>query len=244
MKPIIMIPARLKSSRLPNKVLEDIHGKPMIAHVVESALAAGVGPVCVACSEPEVKSVAEELGCKAILTDPAHPSGSDRIFEALQEIDPKEEFDVIINLQSDLPNFQPHILQSLLKPFQADPDIDITTLCYEITEEEEIQDPHVVKVILGNIHEGHGRGLYFTRVTPYGEGNFYHHVGIYAYKRKALERFVSLKPSTLEKRERLEQLRALENGMHMGVSIIDSQPMGVDTAQDLEKIKGIMLNFP
>lgn len=244
MTPIIMIPARLKSSRLPNKILEDIHGKPMIAHVVEAALKSKVGPVCVACAEPEVKEIAESLGCQAILTDPSHPSGSDRVFEALTKLDPEKKYDFVINLQCDLPNFKPEILQDLLKPFEINPDYDITTLCYEIDEEEEVEDPNVVKVIPGGLKNHMGEGLYFTRATPYGEGAFYHHVGIYGYKRAALERFVSLDPSPLEKRERLEQLRAIEHDMRMGIAVIDSQPMGVDTLEDLEKIKGIMLNFP
>ena len=244
MRPIIMIPARLQSSRLPNKILEDIHGKPMIAHVVDAAMKSNIGPVCVACAEPKVKDIAESLGCQAILTDPAHPSGSDRVFEALTKLDPKKEFDLVINLQCDLPNFDPEILKDLVEPFDINPNYDITTLCYEIDDETEINDPNVVKVIPGNLKDRMGEGLYFTRTTPYGEGAFYHHVGIYAYRRSALERFVSLSPSPLEKRERLEQLRALEHDMRIGISVIDSQPMGVDTLEDLEKIKGIMLNFP
>lgn len=243
MNPIIMIPARLASSRLPQKVLQLIHGKTMIEHVIEAAQRADLGPVCVACCSNDIKAIAEKKGCQAVLTDPDHPSGSDRIFEALQTIDPQKKHDMVINLQGDIPGLEHKILQDLLKPFK-DPTVDIATLCYEIQDEWEDEDPNVVKVIAANLQERHGQALYFTRGTPYGDGPTYHHVGLYAYKRAALEQFVSLEPSPLEKRERLEQLRALEHGMRIGIHLVDHGPMGVDTHEDLERVRTIMQSIP
>lgn len=239
MKPIILIPARLQSVRLPQKMLADIHGKPLIQYVVEAALASNIGPVYVASAEPEIKDVVESIGGKAVLTDPNHPSGSDRIFEALQKVDPDKNFDVVINLQGDLPTVKPDIFRTLLMPFEQNPTFDISTVGFEMHDPEEINNQNIVKIVFGGTPPI-GQGLYFTRGVPYGEGAFYHHVGIYAYRRQALERFVKLPPSTLEKRERLEQLRALENGMTIGVAIADEGPLGVDTPADLERVRAIL----
>lgn len=239
MKPIILIPARLQSMRLPRKMLADIHGKPLIQYVVEEALASKVGPVYVACAEVEIKAVVESIGGKAVLTDPSHSSGSDRIFEALQKIDPDQTFDTVINLQGDLPTVKSDIFKTLLTPFDKNPSYDISTIGFEMHDADEIQNPNVVKIVFGGTPPI-GQGLYFTRGVPYGEGPFYHHVGIYAYRRQALERFVKLPPSVLEKRERLEQLRALEDGMTIGVVIADSGPFGVDTPEDLEKARALL----
>jgi 3-deoxy-manno-octulosonate cytidylyltransferase (CMP-KDO synthetase) len=239
MNPIIMIPARLNSVRLPKKVLADIHGKPMICRVAELALQSNVGPVYVACSEIEVKEVVESMGYQAIMTDPNLPSGTDRIFEAVQKVDPTKKFDMVINVQGDLPNFEPHILKDLLEPFK-NPAYQISTLCFAITNDDDLTNPNVVKAILSKKSDTIAEALYFTRSTPpvsHREGTFYHHVGIYAYRRSALDRFVTLPPSPLEKQERLEQLRALEDGMRIGVGLIHSQPMSVDTAEDLERVK-------
>lgn len=239
MNPIILIPARLQSVRLPQKMLADIHGKPLIHYVVEAALASGIGPVYVACAEPEIKDAVESIGGKAVLTDPNHPSGSDRIFEALQKIDPTKNFDIVINLQGDLPTVKPDIFKTLLTPFEQNPSFDISTVGFEMHDPEEINNQNIVKIIFGG-RPPVGQGLYFTRGVPYGEGAFYHHVGIYAYRRQALERFVTLPPSTLEKRERLEQLRALENGMTIGVAIANDGPLGVDTPEDLERVREML----
>lgn len=245
MRPIILIPARLQSVRLPQKMLANIHGKPMILYALEAAQAANIGPVYVACAEEALCEVVEAAGGKAILTDPAHPSGSDRIFEALQKADPTGTHDVVINLQGDLPNVQPSIFKTLLTPFHHDPSYHISTVGFPITNPEEISNSNVVKIILGQtateVTQGTiGTGLYFTRGVPYGEGPFYHHVGVYAYRRHALERFVALPPSPLEKRERLEQLRALENGMRIGVALTTEGPMSVDTPDDLEKARTLL----
>jgi len=237
MNPIVMIPARLNSVRLPKKVLADIHGKPMICRVAELAMQSNVGPVYVACSEVEVKEAVEAIGCHAIMTDPDHPCGTDRIFEAVQKADPLKKFDVVINVQGDLPNFEPSILKNLLEPFETNPAYQISTLCFEITNKDDLTNPNVVKAILSKKSDTIAEALYFTRSTPHEEGTFYHHVGIYAYRRAALDRFVTLPPSPLEKQERLEQLRALEDGMRIGVGLIHSQPMSVDTAEDLERVK-------
>ncbi len=239
MNPIIMIPARLNSVRLPKKVLADIHGKPMICRVAELALQSKVGPVYVACSEIEVKEVIESMGYQAIMTDPNLPSGTDRIFEAVQKADPTKKFDMVINVQGDLPNFDPHILKDLLEPFK-NPAYQISSLCFAITNDDDLTNPNVVKAILSKKTDTIAEALYFTRSTPpasHREGTFYHHVGIYAYRRAALDRFVTLPPSPLEKQEKLEQLRALEDGMRISIGLIRSQPMSVDTAEDLERVK-------
>lgn len=232
MQPIILIPARLASVRFPGKPLADIQGKPMIVHVVERAQKAGIGPVFVACAEEEIAKAVELAGGQAVLTDPDHPSGTDRIHEALQHIDPDKKHDVVINVQGDLPTLDPKIIQDVLAPFDV-PEVDITTLAAEITKPKEITNPNVVKLVAA--WQGkRGRALYFTRATaPANDGSYYHHIGLYAYRRTALEQFVALPPSPLEQREKLEQLRALEQGMRIDVMQVDTIPFGVDTPEDL-----------
>lgn len=234
--PIILIPARMAATRLPGKPLADINGRPMIAHVVDRTLEADIGPVVVACAEQEVANAAIEAGAQGVVTDPALPSGSDRIMAALAEIDPDRKFSVVVNVQGDLPTIAPQAIRTALTPLE-DPDVDIATLVAEITREEERDNPNVVKAVLA----ANGRALYFTRATaPTGPGPLWHHIGLYAYRRNALERFVSLPPSPLEQRERLEQLRALESGMIIAAAEVDDPPLGVDGPDDLERAR-IML---
>lgn len=234
--PIILIPARMAATRLPGKPLEDINGRPMIAHVIDRALEAGIGPVAVAAAEQEVADAATAAGAIGIVTDPELPSGSDRIMAALREMDPNRAYSIVVNVQGDLPTISPQSIQAALKPLE-DADVDIATLVAEITREEERDNPNVVKAILA----ANGRALYFTRATaPTGPGPLWHHIGLYAYRRAALERFVSLPPSPLEQRERLEQLRALEAGMIIAAAEVDDPPLGVDGPDDLERAR-IML---
>ncbi|PWC50747.1 3-deoxy-manno-octulosonate cytidylyltransferase [Azospirillum sp. TSA6c] len=234
--PVVVIPARMASVRLPGKPLADILGAPMIVHVLRRAMEAEIGPVVVACAEPEIARAVEAAGGTAVLTRPDHPSGSDRIFEALQLIDPEGRHDAVVNVQGDLPTIEPESVRAAFAPL-ADPEVDIATLVAEITREEERTNPNVVKAVL-ELPAGarQGRALYFTRATaPTGDGPLYHHIGLYAYRRAALERFVSLPPSVLEQRERLEQLRALSNGMRIDAAVVDAVPLGVDTPADLER---------
>ncbi|TNE58027.1 MAG: 3-deoxy-manno-octulosonate cytidylyltransferase [Alphaproteobacteria bacterium] len=235
MKPIILIPARLASTRLPNKPLADIGGAPMIVQVWRRAMEADLGPVCVAAGDPEIVEAVRAAGGEAVETDPNHPSGSDRIFEALSRLDPDGTHDVVINLQGDLPTINPATLRAVALPLE-DPAVDISTLAVEIVREDEKTNPNVTKAVV-SLKPGAetGRALYFTRATaPTGDGPIWHHIGIYGYRRAALERFVALPPSPLEQRERLEQLRALEDGMVIGVAIVGEVPAGVDTPEDLE----------
>lgn len=234
--PIILIPARMAATRLPGKPLADINRRPMIAHVINRALEADIGPVAVAAAEQEVADAAIAAGALGIVTNPDLPSGSDRIMAALKEIDPAGGHSVIVNVQGDLPTIAPQSIQASLKPLE-DPDVDIATLVAEIKRDEERDNPNVVKAILA----ANGRALYFTRATaPTGPGPLWHHIGLYAYRRNALERFVSLPPSPLEQRERLEQLRALEAGMIIAAAEVDDPPLGVDGPDDLERAR-IML---
>lgn len=242
MYPVIIIPARRASTRLPDKPLADIAGRPMILHVAARALEANAGPVWVATDDEEIACVVRAAGVGVVMTDPAHPSGSDRIWEALSHIDKGGEYDVIVNLQGDLPTLDPALVKELLAPLR-DPAVDIATLVCEIAEDGEKVDPAVVKPVIAWEDAAHrrGRALYFTRCSaPYGDGPLYHHIGIYAYRRAALERFVGLPPSALERRERLEQLRALEAGMRIDVSIVDTVPLGVDTPADLERARALL----
>ena len=241
-KPIIIIPARLKATRLPDKPLADILGKPMIVWVMERALAANLGPVVIACAEAEIKNAVEKAGGRAVLTDPDHPSGSDRIFEALNKVDPNGEYDTVINVQGDLPTIDPAIIKAALKPLIDNPATDIATLIAEIKLEEEKTNPKVVKAIVG-LQPGQliAPALYFTRATaPTGDGPLYHHIGLYAYRRAALARFIELPQGVLEKRERLEQLRALENGMRIDAHLVDTVPLGVDTMDDLNRARAML----
>ncbi len=240
MNPIIVIPARLAATRLPNKPLADIGGRPMIAHVVERAFAAGIGPVAVAVDAAAIATALEGSGADVIVTRADHPSGSDRIFEALGRLDPDRRHDVVVNVQGDFPTVSPAAIAAVLGPLK-DAEVAIATLAGEIALDHERTNPNVVKVVGTLVAPGRLRALYFTRATaPWGEGPLYHHSGIYAYRRAALERFVALPPSALETRERLEQLRALEAGMRIDVTLIDEVPFGVDTPEDLERARAVL----
>lgn len=229
----IIIPARLASTRLPNKPLADICGKPMIVHVYDRAVESGLGDVIVACAEQEIADAIIKSGGKAILTDPELPSGTDRIYQALEKSD--DNYDYIINVQGDLPTLDPNLIKQCYDVLVSE-NTDISTLVTPITNEEEIINPNVVKAAIAFKNKDTGNALYFSRATiPYGEGEFYHHIGMYGYTYNALRSFVKLDPSPLEKREKLEQLRALENGMKIAVKIVDTMPIGVDTEQDLNK---------
>ncbi|MEO1642543.1 MAG: 3-deoxy-manno-octulosonate cytidylyltransferase [Pseudomonadota bacterium] len=230
MTPITIIPARMASTRLPGKPLADLHSKPMIVRVCERASLANMGPVLVAAAEVEVAEAVSKAGFEAILTDPALPSGSDRVFAALEAFDQDGQYDMVINLQGDMPTIDPAAISALAPGLEAG--ADITTLTAEITDEAERDDPNVVKIALA----ANNRALYFSRAAiPHGDGPLFHHIGVYAYKRAALERFVSLPPSSLETRERLEQLRALEAGMRIDCAILNGEPPnGVDTPADLD----------
>lgn len=231
---LILIPARMASTRLPGKPLADIAGLPMIVQVLRRAQAAGVGRAVVATDAPEIAAAVTAQGGEVVMTRADHPSGSDRIFEALQTLDPDGKVRTIINLQGDLPTIAPGDIRAVLAPLD-DPAVDIATLAAVIRKEAEHTDPNVVKAVGSEIAPGRLRALYFTRATaPTGEGPRYHHIGIYAYRRDALARFVALPPSPLEQRERLEQLRALEAGMRIDIAVVDSVPLGVDTPHDLE----------
>jgi 3-deoxy-manno-octulosonate cytidylyltransferase (CMP-KDO synthetase) len=240
MSALVLIPARMASTRLPGKVLADIGGQPMIVHVLRRALEADVGPVAVATDSPEVVAAVEKAGGTAVLTRADHASGSDRIFEAMEKLDGAAAHPVVINLQGDFPTIRPGHIRAVLSPLD-DPRIPIATLAAEIHTEEEATNPNVVKVIGSPLGGNRLRALYFTRATaPYGEGPLYHHIGIYAYRRAALERFVALPPSPLELREKLEQLRALEAGMRINVALVDTVPLGVDTPRDLERARELL----
>jgi len=235
--PLVLIPARLASTRLPRKPLADIAGAPMIVQVWRRACEADVGEVVVAADSVEIVDVVTSAGGRAVLTNPDHPSGSDRIFEALCRIDPDGRHDVIVNVQGDLPTIDPETVRAALAPL-LDPAVDIATLATVIRREEERDDPNAVKVVGAELSPGRLRALYFTRATaPWGDGPLLHHIGLYAYRRAALTRFVGLKPSPLELRERLEQLRALEAGMRIDVMLVDTVPLGVDTPHDLERAR-------
>ncbi len=237
---LVLIPARMASTRLPGKPLAEIAGEPMIVHVVRRAQAAGLGPVAVATDSPAIAAVVEKSGTRAVMTRADHGCGSDRIFEALGKIDPGGAAKVIVNVQADLPTVAPADIVAALKPL-ADDDVDIATLAAEITRSAERSDPNVVKVVGTPAGPSRLRALYFSRAAvPAGDGPLYHHIGLYAFRRAALERFVTLPPSPLERRESLEQLRALEAGMRVDVAIVDAVPLGVDTAEDLEAARALL----
>ncbi|KKA10840.1 3-deoxy-manno-octulosonate cytidylyltransferase [Sinorhizobium meliloti] len=239
-KALVLIPARMASTRLPGKPLADICGLPMIVQVARRAAEAKVGRIVVAVDHPEVFAAVSDAGFEAIMTRVDHRSGSDRIHEALLKADPQGYAEIVINVQGDLPTIEPGPIRAALKPLE-NPSTDIATLTVAITDEHEKTNPNVVKVVGSPLSQSRFRALYFTRATaPYGDGPLYHHIGLYAYRRRALETFVSLKPSTLEKRESLEQLRALEAGMRIDVEIVDSVPLGVDTSADLDKARRIL----
>jgi 3-deoxy-manno-octulosonate cytidylyltransferase (CMP-KDO synthetase) len=237
---LILIPARMAASRLPGKPLAEIAGVPMIVHVLRRAQQAEIGPVVVATDAREIALAVEKAGGRAVLTRVGHASGSDRIFEALGQVDPQEGVKIVVNMQGDLPTLAPAAIAAALAPL-ADPAVDIATLAAEIAVAEERTDLNVVKVVGTPVAPDRLRALYFTRASaPAGEGPLYHHIGLYAYRRSALERFVKLPPSPLERRERLEQLRALEAGMRIDVTLVDDVPLGVDTPEDLEKARAML----
>jgi len=240
MEPLIIIPARMASSRLPGKPLAIIGDAPMIVQVWRRAAESGVGRVVVAAAEAEIAEAVTAVGGEAALTDPDHPSGSDRVWEAVQAVDPEGKAPAVINLQGDLPTLEPSLIRACADLLTHG--ADITTLAAEITDDAERTNPNVTKAVI-SMADGarHGRAFYFTRATaPSGEGPLYHHIGIYAYTRDALERFVALPPSPLEKREKLEQLRALEAGMRIDVAVVDTVPLGVDTPEDLERARAAL----
>lgn len=240
MSTVVLIPARMASTRLPGKPLADISGRPMIVHVAERARSAALGRVIVATDVAEVAEAVRGFGFEAVMTRADHQSGSDRIHEALLAIDPDGMVDTVINVQGDLPTIEPETIRAVFAPLQ-DPAVDIATLGVEITREDEKTNPNVVKIVASPVSPTRLRALYFTRATaPWGDGPLYHHIGLYAYRRAALERFVALKPSVLEQRERLEQLRALEAGMRIEAEIVTSVPLGVDTPEDLERARHIL----
>jgi len=237
---LILIPARLAATRLPGKPLAEIGDTPMIVHVLRRAQEAEIGPVVVATDAREIVAAVEKAGGRAVLTRADHPSGSDRIFEALGQVDPQGRVKVVVNMQGDLPTLAPADIAAALTPL-TDTAVDIATLAAEITVAKERTDPNVVKVVGTPVAPGRLRALYFTRASaPAGPGPLYHHIGLYAYRRPALERFVKLPASPLERRERLEQLRALEAGMRIDVALVDGVPLGVDTPEDLEKARAML----
>ncbi|MBL8702808.1 MAG: 3-deoxy-manno-octulosonate cytidylyltransferase [Alphaproteobacteria bacterium] len=241
-RPLVLIPARLASTRLPNKPLADIHGAPMIVHVWRRAMEAELGPVVVAAGEQAIVDAVVAAGGRAVLTPSDLPSGSDRIWSALTRIDPDGRHDAIVNVQGDLPTIARETIRASLLPLD-DGRVDIATLAVEIVRAEEHVNPNVVKAVVSMRDPARrvGRALYFTRATaPTGDGPRYHHIGLYTYRRAALERFVNLPPSPLERQERLEQLRALEADMRIDVAIVDAVPLGVDTPDDLARARTLL----
>ena len=230
----------MSATRLPGKPLADIAGEPMIVHVWRRAIAAGIGPVAVAADAAEILQAVEQAGGRAVATRPDHASGSDRIWEAVESLDPEGRHDVIVNVQGDLPTIDPAIVAACIAPL-SDGAVDIATLAALITREEERAASSVVKVVGSEVAPSRLRALYFTRArAPWGDGPLFHHIGLYAYRRRSLERFVALPPSALELREKLEQLRALEAGMRIDVTLVDTVPLGVDTPEDLERARAML----
>jgi 3-deoxy-manno-octulosonate cytidylyltransferase (CMP-KDO synthetase) len=236
---IILIPARLASTRLPGKPLADLQGIPMIVHVLRRGEAARIGEAVVATDSEAVAAAVEKAGGRAVMTRSDHVSGSDRIYEALEAVDPEHRIDVVVNVQGDLPTLHPADIRTALKPLD-DPAVDIATLAAVITDTAELGNPNVVKVSGPQIARGRLHALTFTRKAATGAGPHYHHIGLYAYRRAALERFVKLPPSANEQREKLEQLRALDAGMRIDAMVVDSVPLGVDTPEDLEKARRML----
>ncbi|MGN8152982.1 3-deoxy-manno-octulosonate cytidylyltransferase [Agrobacterium sp. 22094] len=241
-KAIVLIPARMASTRLPGKPLADINGKPMIVQVALRAREAGAERIVVAVDDERVFDAVRSAGFDVIMTRNDHQSGSDRIYEALQKADPEGRAEFVINVQGDLPTIEPETIRASLLPME-NPEVDIATLTVPITDEDEKTNPSIVKIVGSPLSQTRLRALYFTRATaPYGNGPLYHHIGLYTYRRAALEKFVSLKPSVLELRESLEQLRALEAGMRIDAEIVRSVPLGVDTQPQLETARKILAN--
>ncbi len=240
LRPLVLIPARMASTRLPGKPLADICGEPMIVHVWRRAIEAEVGPVVVATDDARIVEAVEAAGGRAVITRADHQSGSDRIFEALAAVDPDGVYDVVVNIQGDLPTIERTAVCACLAPLD-NAAVDIATLAAPILRAEEKDDPNVVKAVGAEIAPRRLRALYFTRArAPWGEGPLLHHIGLYAYRRAALARFVALPPSPLERRERLEQLRALEAGMRIDIAVVDTPPLGVDAPEDLERARAML----
>ena len=235
MTPIVLIPARLAAQRLPGKPLAEIDGIPMIVHALRAAQAAGVGPVAVAAGDPQIVEAVHAAGGDAVLTDPNLPSGTDRIMAALRLIDVHDQHDTVINLQGDMPFVSPRVLQACEHLLRGEASCDIATVVAPETSPADRSNPDVVKAVM-TLTPGRpgGRALYFTRSTLYGDGPVWRHVGIYGYRREALERFTASPPSLLEKREKLEQLRAMELGLSIWAAVVDAAPISVDTPADLE----------
>lgn len=239
--PLIVIPARMASTRLPGKPLASICGAPMIVQVWRRAVESGLGRVLVAAAEPEIVEAVTGAGGEALLTDPDLPSGSDRVWQAIERLDPEGRHQLILNVQGDLPTLDPALIRTAHEALLAR-GADISTLACEITRPEERTNPNVVKAVIA-LPPGarSGRALYFTRATaPSGDGPLYHHIGLYGYRRAALKHFVSLPPSPLELREKLEQLRALEAGLSIEVALVDTVPLGVDTPEDLARARELL----
>jgi 3-deoxy-manno-octulosonate cytidylyltransferase (CMP-KDO synthetase) len=237
---LVLIPARMAATRLPGKPLLDIGGLPMIVHVLRRAQAARIGRVAIATDSADIAEAVTAHGGEAVMTRADHPSGSDRIFEALETLDQPGQIETIVNVQGDLPTIEPAAIQAAVGPLK-DTGVDIATLAAVIRKDEEHTNPNVVKIVGSPLDATRLRALYFTRATaPYGEGPRYHHIGLYAYRRAALARFVALPPSPLEIREKLEQLRALEAGMRIDVTVVDTVPLGVDTPHDLETARKML----
>jgi 3-deoxy-manno-octulosonate cytidylyltransferase (CMP-KDO synthetase) len=240
MRPIVLIPARMAATRLPNKPMADIGGQPMIVHVWRRAMEAAIGEVVVATDSAEIAEAVTRAGGRVQMTRADHPSGSDRIHEAVSVLDPTGLHDAVVNVQGDLPSIAPATIRAALAPLM-DPAVDLATLVAEIRREEERSQPSVVKMVGSELAPGRFRCLYFTRATaPWGEGKLWHHIGLYAWRRAALARFVALPPSGLERREKLEQLRALEAGMRIDAVAVEDVPLGVDTPEDLERARAML----
>ncbi len=238
MKAIVIIPARLDSSRLSQKVVADIGGKTMLEHSIERALETGIEDILVAYCSKEIESIIENAGVKGVITDKNLPSGTDRVFAALQTLNNIDDFDIIVNLQSDMPFVDPQGINKVIEVLKNDKEVDIATAAAIIKDKADIQNPNVAKIALAKKGNNYGHGLYFSRsAIPHNDSVYYHHFGLYAYKREALQKFVQSEPSYLEKVEKLEQLRALENGMKIGVTIVDEVPISVDVLEDLEKAR-------
>ena len=235
---IILIPARMASTRLPGKPLVDIAGLPMIVHVLRRAQAAGIGEAVVATDSEAIQTAVEKSGGRAVMTG-VHVSGSDRIYEALEALDPEHAVEIVVNVQGDLPTIDPADIRAALGPL-SDLAVDIATLAAVIADPAERSNPNVVKVSGSAVAPGRLRAVTFTRANATGAGPHYHHIGLYAYRRAALERFVKLPPSANERREKLEQLRALDAGMHIDVVVVDSVPLGVDTPEELKKARKLL----
>ncbi len=233
---LTVIPARYGATRLPGKPLREIAGLPLIVHVYQRAREANLGPVLVATDDQRIADVIGNVGGEFCMTRSDHQSGTDRVFEAVSKTDPEGNYSKIVNLQGDLPTLDPHLVAVCAQPLE-DPETHIATLGVEIDNEEDKINPNIVKIVgTPTARDDVLRALYFTRATaPYGEGPLYHHIGIYAFRRQSLESFVSLRPTPLELREKLEQLRALENGMRIDCTLVDTIPLGVDTPADLDK---------